>query len=154
MLFGEKYGEQVRMITFDPSFSIELCGDAMYLQPDESDFSKSPVNPPVAAGVRRIEAITAKAAEDYVHDQWQLLSSIRNELKNPMDVVKAIRDLQTEIKTLKQQLEEVEIQKATGTQKSLLQKVEVINGVKLVAAEVEINDPKLLKTLIYQVDRS
>jgi len=72
-------------------------------------------------------------------------------LKNPMDVVKAIRDLQNEIKTLKQQLEEVEIQKAAGTQKSLLQKVEVINGIKLVIAEVDINDQKLLKTLIYQV---
>ena len=66
------------------------------------------------------------------HDQLQLLASIRNELKHPMDVVKAIRDLQNEIKTLKQQLEEVEIPKSSGTQKSLLQKVEVINGIKLV----------------------
>jgi len=151
MLFGEKYGEKVRMITFDPSFSIELCGGCHVPTTGRIGFFKITSESAVAAGVRRIEAITAKAAEDYVHDQMQLLASIRNELKNPMDVVKAIRDLQNEIKTLKQQLEEVEIQKAAGTQKSLLQKVEVINGIKLVIAEVDINDQKLLKTLIYQV---
>jgi alanyl-tRNA synthetase len=151
MLFGEKYGEKVRMITFDPAYSIELCGGCHVPSTGRIGFFKITSESAVAAGVRRIEAITAKAAEDFVHDQFQLLSTIRNELKNPMDVVKAIRDLQSEIKELRQQLDEVEIQKAAGLKKTLLQNTEMVNGIQLIAAEVAIPDQKLLKTLIYQI---
>ncbi len=151
MLFGEKYGEKVRMITFDPHYSIELCGGCHVPSTGRIGFFKITGETAVAAGVRRIEAITATAAENYVHDQIKLLSSIRNELKNPMDPVKAIRDLQSENKTLKLQLEEIEIQKSANLKTSLLEKMEIIHGVKMIAAEVDIQDQKLLKTLIYQV---
>jgi alanyl-tRNA synthetase len=151
MLFGEKYGEKVRMITFDPTYSVELCGGCHVPSTGRIGFFKIISESAVAAGVRRIEAITAKAAEDFVHDQLQLISSIKTELKHPMDVIKAIRELQIENKELRQQLEEVEIQKASNLKKTLLDQVELINGVKLVRSEVSLQDQKLLKTLIYQV---
>lgn len=151
MLFGEKYGEKVRMITFDPSYSIELCGGCHVPSTGRIGFFKITSESAVAAGVRRIEAITAKAAEDFVHDQLQLLATIKSELKHPMDVVKAIREVQNENRELRQQLEEVEIQKASSLKQTLLGQVEVINGIKLVRSEVALQDQKLLKTLIFQV---
>jgi len=151
MLFGEKYGDKVRMITFDPAYSIELCGGCHVPATGRIGFFKITAETAVAAGVRRIEAITAKAAEDYVHDQIQLLSSIRQELKHPADIVKAIRELQNEIKELRQQLEEVEIQKASSLKTALIEKSKLINGIQFISAEVPIQDQKLLKTLIYQV---
>ena len=105
----------------------------------------------IAAGVRRIEAITATAAEQYVHDQLQLLASVRNELKNAPDPIKAIQELQAEIKNLRQQMEDYELQKAAAIRKSLVEGVEVINGIKTVSSLVDINDQKLLKSLIYQL---
>jgi hypothetical protein len=120
------------MITFDPSFLIELCGVATCLPPEESDFQNHQRICRCCPVYDVLKRSPPRQRKIMFHDQLQLLASIRNELKHPMDVVKAIRDLQNEIKTLKQQLEEVEIPKSSGTQKSLLQKVEVINGIKLV----------------------
>jgi alanyl-tRNA synthetase len=151
MLFGEKYGERVRMITFDPAYSIELCGGCHVPSTGRIGFFVITAETAVAAGIRRIEALTAKAAEKYVHDQFQLLAAVRNELKNPTDIVKAIRDLQAENKQLRGQLEEVEVHKAAGLKKDLLQSMQVINGVRMISAVVDVPDQKLLKTLIYQV---
>ena len=151
MLFGEKYGEHVRMITFDPSFSIELCGGCHVPATGIIGLFKITSESAIAAGIRRIEAITAEAAEAYVNDHLKQLATIRQELKNPVDAVKAIKDLQSEIKDLRQQLEEIELNKAADLKTHLLQHVEMVNGIKLVRSEVGISDQKLLKSLIFQV---
>jgi alanyl-tRNA synthetase len=151
MLFGEKYGEKVRMITFDPSYSIELCGGCHVPSTGRIGFFKITSESAVAAGVRRIEAITAEAAEKFIYDQLQLLASLRQELKNAPDPLKAIQDLQSEIKELRHQLEGVEVQKANSIRLNLINGVEMINGIKTVSSVVDINDQKLLKTLIYQL---
>ncbi len=151
MLFGEKYGELVRMITFDPEYSIELCGGCHVPNTGIIGLFKITSESAIAAGVRRIEAITAEAAESYINDHLAQLSLIKQELKNPADPVRSIKDLQAEIKELRRQLEEVELAKAADLKSVLLKKVEKINGIQLVSAEVNISDQKLLKTLIYQV---
>jgi alanyl-tRNA synthetase len=151
MLFGEKYGEKVRMITFDPAYSIELCGGCHVPTTGRIGFFKITSESAVAAGVRRIEAITAEAAEKYVYEQLQLLASLRHELKNSPDPLKAIQDLQSEIKELRHQLEGVEVQKANSIRQDLINSVEMINGIKTVSSLVDINDQKLMKTLIYQL---
>jgi alanyl-tRNA synthetase len=151
MLFGEKYGEKVRMITFDPSYSIELCGGCHVSSTGRIGFFKIISESAVAAGVRRIEAVTADAAERYVQDQMAQLSQIRHELKNPVDPIKAVREMLAEIKELKQQLEEVELGKATAFKGALLKGVEVINGIKYISSEIGISDQKLLKQLIFQM---
>jgi alanyl-tRNA synthetase len=151
MLFGEKYGERVRMITFDPSYSIELCGGCHVPSTGRIGYFKITSEAAVAAGVRRIEALTAVAAERYIQEHFDLLAQIRNELKNPGDLTKAIRELITENKELRQQLEEAALEKAMSIKDDLLQKVESINGMKVVVSEVPISDQKLLKQLIYQI---
>lgn len=151
MLFGEKYGEKVRMITFDPAYSIELCGGCHVRSTGHIGFLKIISESAVAAGVRRIEAVTADGAEKYVNDQLHQLAQIRSELKNPADPIKSLKELIAEVKDLKQQIEEVEAGKATMIKTALMQSVETINGIRFVSHEVDIADQKLIKQMIYQM---
>ena len=151
MLFGEKYGEKVRMITFDPAYSIELCGGCHVRSTGHIGFLKIISESAVAAGVRRIEAVTAEGAEKYVNDQLHQLAQIKSELKNPADPIKSLKELMAEVKDLKQQIEAVEAGKATMIKTALMQSVETINGIRFVSHEVDIADQKLIKQMIYQM---
>jgi len=151
MLFGEKYGERVRMITFDPAFSIELCGGCHVEGTGSIGYFKITGESAVAAGVRRIEAITAGAAETYINEQLKQLSQIKQELKNPVDPVRSIRDLQDDLKQLRQQIEDMEIEKASNLKSIVLSQVEHVNGIKFIHSEVDIQDPKLLKSFTFQL---
>ena len=151
MLFGEKYGDKVRMITFDPEFSIELCGGCHVPVTGTIGYFKITGESAIAAGVRRIEAITSEVAEAYINDQLNQLSIIKQELKNPADPIRAIKDLQNENKDLRHQIEEIELSKASDLKAVLLKSVELVNGVKLIRSEVDIADQKLLKSLLFQL---
>lgn len=153
MLFGEKYGERVRMITFDPSFSIELCGGCHVSSTGHIGFFKILSESAIAAGVRRIEAVTADAAEKYINDQIAQLTMVKQELKNPIDPVKAIRDLMTEVRELKHQVEAIELEKASSVKSELLSAAENINGIRFISREVAISDQKLLKQLIFEMGK-
>lgn len=150
MLFGEKYGERVRMITFDPSFSVELCGGCHVPSTGTIGFFKITNESAVAAGVRRIEALTAVAAEKYVVEQLSLLAQLKSELKNQTDPLRAVRSLHEEVKDLRHQLEEIELSKAADMKSQIVKGAELVNGIKFVGAEVNLTDQKLLKTLIFQ----
>lgn len=151
MLFGEKYGEKVRMITFDPAYSIELCGGCHVSSTGHIGFLKITTETAVAAGVRRIEAVTADGAERYINDQLSQLAQIKNELKNPADPIKSVREMLMEIRELKHQIEEVELAKAAAIKTSLMNGVEHINGVNYISSEIDLADQKLVKQLIYQL---
>ena len=151
MLFGEKYGEKVRMITFDPAYSIELCGGCHVRSTGHIGFFKIISESAVAAGVRRIEAVSADGAEKYVNDQLHQLAQIKSELKNPADPIKSLKELMAEVKDLKQQIEAVEAGKATMIKTALMQSVETVNGISFVSHEVDIADQKLIKQMIYQM---
>ncbi|MEP6647940.1 MAG: alanine--tRNA ligase, partial [Saprospiraceae bacterium] len=151
MLFGEKYGERVRMITFDPEYSIELCGGCHVAATGLIGLFKIVSESAVAAGVRRIEAVTSEKAEQYINEQIRQLSLIRLELKNTTDPIKAIRDMQGEIRELRHQMEEIEMSKAGDLKTELLKEVQSINGIKYLSSEVNISDQKLLKSLIFQL---
>ena len=151
MLFGEKYGDKVRMITFDPEFSIELCGGCHVPETGRIGLFKIIGETAIAAGVRRIEAVTADAAEQYINEQISQLTQIRQELKNTSDPIRAIRDLHAEIRDLRHELEEKELAKASDLKNTLKDAVEHINGIKLVRNEVSITDQKLLKNLVFQL---
>ena len=85
-LFGEKYGDFVRVITFDETFSKELCGGTHVKATGQIGFFKIVTESAVAAGVRRIEAITGIAAENYITEQSRLVQQLKELLKNPKDI--------------------------------------------------------------------
>jgi alanyl-tRNA synthetase len=105
-LFGEKYGEYVRVITFDPGYSVELCGGTHVQSTGEIGLFKFISESSVAAGVRRVEAITGKAAENLIRQQTKELNEIKMLLKNPNEPLKGIQSLLDEKSALQQQLEQ------------------------------------------------
>ena len=137
-LFGEKYGDFVRVITFDPTYSVELCGGTHVAATGEIGMVKLVAESAVAAGVRRIEAITGEGAENYFKEQSQVMTQIKTLLNNPKDVVKGVESLIEETNALKKQVEQFVHEKAQSIKKELLGKVENINGVNCIIATVNL----------------
>jgi alanyl-tRNA synthetase len=137
-LFGEKYGDFVRVITFDPSYSVELCGGTHVAATGEIGMVKLVAESAVAAGVRRIEAITGEGAENYFKEQSQVMAQVKSLLNNPKDVVKGVESLIEETNALKKQVEQFVHEKAQGIKKELMSKVENINGVNCIVATVNL----------------
>jgi alanyl-tRNA synthetase len=113
-LFGEKYGETVRVVTIDPAFSIELCGGTHVARTGELGSFRIKSESAVAAGVRRIEAVAGPAAEHYISGQLSLLRGMKELLKNPKDPEKSIRDLTAENAALRKQVELLETARVSG----------------------------------------
>ncbi|TAE01044.1 MAG: alanine--tRNA ligase, partial [Bacteroidetes bacterium] len=149
-LFGEKYGNFVRTIVFDPTYSVELCGGTHVKATGEIGLFKIVSESSVAAGVRRIEAITAKSAEQYINEQLTVLDSLRESLKNPKDLLKAVSDLQTEKSNLEKELERLQNKELQSLKNELISKIESINDIKLLAQKVEVPKAESLKTLAFQ----
>ena len=122
-LFGEKYGDMVRVVTIDPAYSIELCGGTHVAATGELGFFKIKSESAVAAGVRRIEAIAGLAAENFVDQELNILSSVREHFKNPKDLLKSLQDLQSESGNMRRKLESMEMKQAAHLKTELLGKV-------------------------------
>lgn len=153
MLFGEKYGETVRMITFDPEYSRELCGGCHVESTGEIGFFKIVSEAAVAAGVRRIEAVTAKGAEEYINNSLSELNAVRQALKNPKDTLKTVETLQEENKELRKEIERLLVAQANALQTQLRRQFEQVNGVNFLGVRVPLDDSKALKTLAYQLEK-
>ena len=150
-LFGEKYGEYVRVITFDDEFSKELCGGTHVKATGQIGFFKIVAESAVAAGVRRIEAITGVAAEVYITNQNQLIDQLKELLKNPKDLAKSVESLLDENAKLKKEIEKSILEKSSGLKNELAQKVEAINGINLIAQKVALPNAEAVKNLAYQL---
>lgn len=153
MLFGEKYGDTVRVITFDKDFSSELCGGTHVQATGQIGQFKILAESAVAAGIRRIEAVTAERAEDFMKKELIELSQIRQLLKNPKDTPKQIAALQDENKALKKEIEQLLLQQATALQKDLVADAEKMGDITLIVSRVPIGDANALKTLAYQIEK-
>lgn len=148
MLFGEKYADVVRMIKFGDS--IELCGGIHVNTTARIGNFKIKSEGSVAAGIRRIEAITSDAADAYYTDQIETLASVKELLKNPADVKKAIQDLMSQNADLQKEVEASKKEKAGGLKEDLINSMEVINGVNFIGAKVEM-DAGSVKDIAYQI---
>ncbi|HEY4154230.1 MAG TPA: alanine--tRNA ligase, partial [Puia sp.] len=122
-LFGEKYGDMVRVVIIDPEFSIELCGGTHVTHTGELGFFKIVSESAVAAGVRRIEAVSGIAAERYVSDQFSMLHSIKELLKNPKDLQKSVLDLTAENSRNRKKAESLEALQLLQKKQDLLKQV-------------------------------
>jgi alanyl-tRNA synthetase len=152
MLFGEKYGETVRMITFDPAYSRELCGGCHVKHTGQIGFFKITTESAVAAGVRRIEALTAAGAELYVAQLEQELGQIKSVLKSK-DLVKGVEALQEDNKRLQKEIERLVQEQANNLRQSLRDQVKVVNGINFLSAVLPLSDANIIKTLAYELDR-
>ncbi|QEC52936.1 alanyl-tRNA synthetase [Anseongella ginsenosidimutans] len=150
-LFGEKYGDLVRVITFDPDFSRELCGGTHVAATGQIGFLKITSESAVAAGVRRIEAITAEKAETYVNTQLAVLKQGRDLLKNPSDLLKSLQALLQENQQLKKEKEQAVLQQAAGIKDELLAGMEELNGARLIARQVQIPSAEAIKSLAFEL---
>ncbi|MCF8244415.1 MAG: alanine--tRNA ligase [Saprospiraceae bacterium] len=152
MLFGEKYGDTVRVITFDKDFSQELCGGTHVNATGEIGLFKIVSEGAVAAGVRRIEAVTAANAENYFLTQLEELNEIRGLLKGAQNPAKAIAALQDEVRSLKKQVEQLVNEQAGALKSQLKSQFQVVNGVNFLAAKLPIQDANAVKTLAFQLE--
>ena len=153
MLFGEKYGETVRVITFDPDFSRELCGGTHVAATGEIGLFKIVSEAAVGAGVRRIEAVTADGAEAYLNTEVAELNAIRDIFKNPKNTAQRVADLQDENKALRKQIEAMYIEQATALQKTLRSEFQNTEGVNLLIKQIGLGDANALKTLVANLDK-
>jgi alanyl-tRNA synthetase len=150
-LFGEKYGDFVRVITFDEKFSKELCGGTHVKATGAIGYFKIVAESAVAAGVRRIEAITGIAAETFINEQTKLVLQVKELLKNPKDIAKSIESLLDENARLKKEIEKTILEKSSGLKDELAKKAETINGINFIAQKVELPNADAIKNLAYNL---
>ena len=150
-LFGEKYGDVVRVVIMDPAYSTELCGGTHVGATGELGLFKLTSESAVAAGVRRVEAVCGKKAEEYVQEKLDLIDTLKEALKQPRDLLKAVENLQEENASLRKHLEALEARQLVGIRNELLQKDEIINGVNFIGDIVEVGNADALKKLCFDL---
>jgi alanyl-tRNA synthetase len=147
-LFGEKYGDHVRAIKFGDS--MELCGGIHVKNTADVWYFKIVSEGAVAAGIRRIEAITGDAVKGFFASHEELLNEIKSVLKNPQDSLKAVLSLQEDNAKLKKQLETLLRDKAKNMKGELAKELQEINGIQFLAKQVDLN-PEGAKDLAYEL---
>ncbi|NUM32549.1 MAG: alanine--tRNA ligase [Bacteroidetes bacterium] len=150
-VFGEKYGDFVRVITFDPLFSMELCGGTHVKNTSEIGAFKIISESSIAAGVRRIEAISGNFADEYISKKLEMVEIINDSLSNPPDLLKAISELINENYTLKKRLEKLETNDLLNLKNKLITKIQTINSVNTIIENIELNGVDKLKDLCFQL---
>jgi alanyl-tRNA synthetase len=150
-LFGEKYGDTVRVVVMDPAYSIELCGGTHVGSTGELGVFKFLSESAVAAGVRRVEAVCGAAALHLINDNFSSISQLRSLLKNPKDIAQAVEQLQAENNSLSKRIESLEARQLVGIRNELLQKDEIINNVSFIGDIVEVPSADALKKLCFDL---
>ena len=151
-LFGEKYGEFVRIITFDEKFSRELCGGVHVKSTGQIGLFKITSEGSVASGVRRIEAVTGKKAIELANSAISELANVKAALNNSKDALKSIDTLKNENEELKKQLQQFEDKSVADLKKQIASSIENIGAVKFFAStKVELNSVEALRKLGIQL---
>ncbi|MGV8003277.1 alanine--tRNA ligase [Photorhabdus temperata subsp. temperata] len=147
-LFGEKYEEQVRVLSMG-NFSTELCGGTHASRTGDIGLFRITAESGTAAGIRRIEAITGKKALESVHQQANLLQDIAQLVKSDINnLSEKVRVTLDKTKVLEKELQQLKDQQATQESSSLASKAKDVNGVKLLVSQLSNTEPKMLRTMV------
>lgn len=148
-LFGEKYGDTVRVIKFGDS--VELCGGCHV--PATAQIGKFIITTEtaVAAGVRRIEAITADKADEFINKELSILDEVRSLLKNPKDLGKQVESLLSQTNDLQKEVETLLKEKAKGLKVELKTKLQTVNGINFLASKIDLGATDAIKDLAFQM---
>ena len=147
-LFGEKYGDKVRVVRFGPS--CEFCGGIHATSTGRIGFFKSLSESSVAAGVRRIEAVTGRDCEEYIYSYEDTIQRIRSFFSNGQDLLGIIQKYVDEHDTMKHELEQFQQQAVETLKDKVVSKAQNINGVQVVRAILPI-EAQMAKDLVFKV---
>ncbi|MBA3900345.1 MAG: alanine--tRNA ligase, partial [Bacteroidetes bacterium] len=149
-LFGEKYGDTVRVVAFDPLYSIELCGGTHVRSTGQIGFVKITSECAVASGIRRIEAVTAEKAEEFVNSHLATLNELQEYLKT-QDLKKAIEQLFEQNAQLTAQVDTLIKEKSKVVKADLKEKVKNISGINTIIEIIPMDVPDAIKDIAFQL---
>ena len=147
-LFGEKYGDKVRVVKFGSS--VEFCGGCHAQATGQLGMVRIISESSIAAGVRRIEAITGKKVEEMLDKAQDFIADLRGLLNNAPDLMTTIQKAIADNKELQAQVDEFKAQKAQEFKQSLIEKAKTINGVKVISGVLPI-EPQNVKDMAFQL---
>jgi len=149
-LFGEKYGDVVRVVIADPAYSVELCGGTHVGYTGMIGLFTITAETAIAAGVRRIEALTGPAALEYVSEKLGQLKKV-TELLKAKEPVQAIDKLIEDRSALEKRIERLEARQLVTLRNELLQKDEIVNGITFIGDIVEVDNAEALKKICFDL---
>jgi len=149
--FGEKYGDYVRVITFEPGFSTELCGGTHVTSTGQIGLFKFLSEGSVSAGIRRVEAVAGEGALSYIRQQEQTLAALKELLRHPKDLIKQTQSLLEERTTLAKKVEALQNEKIQLLKKQLIERAEDNKSFKLIVSKVDVPNADGLKKLSYDL---
>ena len=149
-LFGEKYGDVVRVVIADPGYSVELCGGTHVGYTGMIGLFTITAETAIAAGVRRIEALTGPAALEYVSEKLGQLKKV-TELLKAKEPVQAIDKLIEDRSALEKRIERLEARQLVTLRNELLQKDEIVNGITFIGDIVEVDNAEALKKICFDL---
>ena len=152
-LFGEKYGEKARVVIYDPEYSVELCGGTHVPATGQIGCFKITSESGIAAGVRRIEGVTADAAEEYINKQLEILKNIKSHFKVQQDPVQAVAHLLEENASFRKEIEKLQREQAGHLAESLMRDAEKIGDVLFLGKKVNVT-PAQVRNLVHQLRAS
>jgi alanyl-tRNA synthetase len=151
-LFGEKYGDTVRVVQFGKS--IELCGGTHVRATGSIGIIKIISETAIAAGVRRIEAVTGQGAEEYINKKISEIEDISLMLKSSGSPIESVEKLVAENSSLRKTVEKLQSETAINTLRTLEEKAVMVKGIRLVTGEVSGASPDILKTMAFEVRKN
>jgi alanyl-tRNA synthetase len=150
-LFGEKYGDTVRVIVFDQQYSMELCGGTHVSNTSKIGLFKFISESGVAAGVRRVEAVTGAQAYQLLKDLQTREQQIAEKLGNPKDILQAIDKLQEELDGLRKTADHYRKEKGQAEKQRIAALISQHNGINMLVAEIHVDGADAAKDIAFQL---